>query len=420
MKKIVFLLGLFLLSFSGMAQGNRLKVFLDCSQTWICNTEYVRSEIRLVDFVRDRFDADLHILVNHQTSSSGGTQVRLTFIGMRRFANATDTLTYFIEPAQTDDISRQRMVHFLQLGLTRYLVQSGQADKVKIEFHKPGDSTASSTVAAKDPWNYWVFLIGGSMNLSGSQNTESRNFDGWINADRETEDWKINFSVNANRSDNEFVDGDRRLKFARKEYASELQIARSINDHWSYGGAVSYVNSLFSNIRTGFRIRPKLEYSLFPYKKFNTERVVLQYMIGPTINNYYDSTIFFKEKETVLQQNVNLIASFTKPWGAINLGVFYANYFDDFEKNNLSFNSGISWKVTKGLNLAVWGYYSLVNDQITVRKGQATREELLTNNRELLSSYQYGFNVGCSYRFGSIQNSIVNPRFKGLSYSINY
>jgi hypothetical protein len=28
--------------------------------------------------------------------------------------------------------------------------------------------------------------------------------------------------------------------------------------------------------------------------------------------------------------------------------------------------------------------------------------------------------VGFSYRFGSIRNSIVNPRFKGLSYSINF
>jgi hypothetical protein len=171
MKKIVFLLGLLVLTLSGFTQaGNRMKVFLDCSQTWVCNTEYVRSEIRLVDFVRDRFDADLHVLVNHQNSSSGGTQVRLTFIGMRRFAGTSDTLTYFIEPAQTDDISRQRMVHYLQLGLTRYLVQSGQADKVKIEFIAPKDSGTATTAAQKDPWNYWVFLIG-ETSMDGSMPT---------------------------------------------------------------------------------------------------------------------------------------------------------------------------------------------------------------------------------------------------------
>jgi len=104
----------------------------------------------------------------------------------------------------------------------------------------------------------------------------------------------------------------------------------------------------------------------------------------------------------------------------INLGIFWSNYFDDLSKNNLSFNGAVSWKIVKGLNFGIYGFYGLIHDQIGLRKGGATRDQLLTNNRELLSSYEYNLGFGFSYRFGSISNSIVNPRFKGLNYSINF
>jgi hypothetical protein len=217
-----------------------------------------------------------------------------------------------------------------------------------------------------------------------------------------------------------FIDeNDNESKFTRKEYYSELQVAKSIDQHWSYGLSSTYMNSLYSNIRTGLKFRPKLEYSLFPYSKFSNQRIVAQYMIGPTFNNYYDTTIYFKKKEWQLQHNLNIITSFTKPWGSINIGVFYANYFDDLSKNNLSVNGAVSWKIVKGLNFAIWGNYGLIHDQIALRKGQATRDQLLVKNRELKSSFEYNMGIGFSYRFGSVLNSIVNPRFRGLSYSIN-
>ena len=120
-----------------------------------------------------------------------------------------------------------------------------------------------------------------------------------------------------------------------------------------------------------------------------------------------------------MQQDLKMITSFTKPWGSVNIGIFFSSYFSDFKKNSLQFNGAVSWKIAKGLNFALWGNYGLIHDQITLRKGGATRDEVLKQNRELESSFQYNLGVGFSYRFGSIMNNIVNPRFKGLSYSIN-
>jgi hypothetical protein len=403
----------------GQNSSDKVKVFLDCTRSWLCDFDYVRNEIKIVDFVRDRFDADLHILVNMQSSSSGGSQAQMNFIGLKRFQNLTDTLTYFNDPTSTEDDQRKRLVQYLKLGLTRFIAKTSYAGQLQISFADNGQKDSSASTTKKDPWNYWVFQFGGNASLNGSQNYKSKYLNGYFSADKETEEWKINYSISVDKEVQSFIDNSGETKFTRKEYSSNLQVAKAINAHWSYGLAASYNNSLYSNIQTGLRLRPKLEYSVLPYSRFNSERIVIQYMIGPIYNNYYDTTIFFKTKETQLQHSVNLITSFTKPWGSINVGVFYSNYFDDLSKNNVSFNGAVSWRIAKGLNFALWGYYGLIHDQISLRKGNATRDELLVKNRELLSSFQYNLGVGFSYRFGSIMNNIVNPRFKGLSYSIN-
>lgn len=421
MRKIL-LAGLVFISLSSFAQtnNNKIKVFLDCTRSWLCDFDYVRTEIKVVDFVRDRFDADIHVLVNMQSNSSGGSQAEMNFIGQKRFQNLGDTITYFNEPTATEDDQRKRLVQYLKLGLTRFLAKTPYASQVQISFPDVAEKDSSSTKNTKDPWNYWVFQFGGNGSLNGSQNYKSKSYYGYLSADKETEEWKINYSVGLSKDIQVFIDDNGESKFTRKEYSSDLQVAKAINAHWSYGLAASYSNSLFSNIQTGLRLKPKLEYSVFPYSKFNSQRIVFQYMIGGVHNQYYDTTIFFKKRETQLEHSLNMITSFTKPWGSINIGIFYSNYFDDFSKNNLSFNGAVSWRITKGLNFGVWGYYGLIHDQIGLRKGDATRDQLLIRNRELLSSFEYNLGIGFSYRFGSMLNNIVNPRFKGLSYSINF
>jgi hypothetical protein len=413
---------LFLLLFSLFSQAQssseKVKVFLDCTQSWLCDFDYVRSEMKMVNFVRDRFDADVHVLVNTQNSSSGGIQSQVSFIGQKKFQAFSDTLTYFNDPTSTQDEQRKKLVQYLKLGLVHYISKTPVGKSLVISYTENIKDTTTNTVT--DKWKGWVYQIGANGNLNGSQNYKQHSVNIYISADKETEKWKINTSITSNSDVQTYIQDSTTSKFIRKEYAADVQIARSINAHWSYGLAASYANSLFSNIKLGVRLRPKLEYSFYPYSKFNTQRVVLQYMVGPVYNNYFDTTIFFKTKEFQLQQSLNIIASFTKPWGSINVGMFYSNYFDLFSKNELTFNGAISWKIFKGFNFALFGNYGLIHDQIGLRKGNFTRDELLVRNRELKSSFQYNLGMAFSYRFGSILNSIVNPRFKGLNYSINF
>jgi hypothetical protein len=397
---------------------DKLKVFLDCTRSWLCDFDYVRTEMKMVEFVRDRFQSDVHVLVNIQNSSTGGQQSELNFLGQGKFSGLTDTLTYFCDPTTTDDDKRKQLVHYLKLGLTRFIAKKGGGKDLEISFKDT--ETGAPSVIEKDRWNYWVFQFGTNGNWNGNQNYRSSSAYGYFNADRETENIRTDFYISFDQNKQVFTDQNGESKFKTQNYNSGLQVAKSINAHWSYGFNAAYQNSLYSNIKAGFTLKPKVEYSIFPYKKFNSERIVIQYLIGGVHNNYYDTTVNFKTDEWQLQQSLNVITSFTKPWGSINVGIFYSNYFEDLKKNNLGFNGAVSWRITKGLNFGVYGNYSLIHDQIALRKGNFSRDELLIRNRELQSSYDYNLGIGFSYRFGSINNSIVNPRFKGLNYSVSF
>ncbi len=90
------------------------------------------------------------------------------------------------------------------------------------------------------------------------------------------------------------------------------------------------MNSLFQNLDLRASVRPRVEYSITPYSKFNSERIIVRYQVGPEINIYGDTTIFFKTNETQMKQSLEAITSFTKPWGTVNIGAFYSNYLSDF------------------------------------------------------------------------------------------
>ena len=53
---------------------NYLRVYLDGANNY---QEYIKTEIPFVSYVRDRFEADLHLLITSQTTGSGGSDYTL-------------------------------------------------------------------------------------------------------------------------------------------------------------------------------------------------------------------------------------------------------------------------------------------------------------------------------------------------------
>ena len=64
------------------AQRQMVRVFLDCDR---CDEDYLRKEVTFVDYVRNREDADVHVLVTVQETGGGGAQWTLKFIGLGAF-----------------------------------------------------------------------------------------------------------------------------------------------------------------------------------------------------------------------------------------------------------------------------------------------------------------------------------------------
>lgn len=406
-------------SFSQSFQGP-IKVFLDCSNFGgDCYNDYVRQELTIVNFVRDRLDADVHIIAKNNQNSIG-TQINTFFVvGRNHFQYHSDTLNYTVPLNSTESEIRNLWVKNIKLALIPYLAKTASVDEIEINIRKKDVKEIDTTLKQSDPYNFWVFQIGLSGSYDGNQVYKSAEGNGYLFADRETNDSKTNLYINANEQFSKYDDNGTIYKYEYQVFNVGGDYVKKINQHVAYGGGIDYTNSIFSNLKSQFTIGPKIEYSVFPYKDFNTKRFVFQYGVDVRNNIYYDTTIYLKTKELFSAQYLSAIVSSTQTWGSINVGAFWRNLLNDWKKNSLSFNGAITTRLVKGLNFALWGNYNFVRNQINIRKGDASIDQLLAKNREILSAYQFNIGIGLSYRFGSKFNSAVNPAFNGLNYNIN-
>jgi hypothetical protein len=100
-------------------------------------------------------------------------------------------------------------------------------------------------------------------------------------------------------------------------------------------------------------------------------------------------------------------------WGTFNSGVYYRNYFGDWKIRSMGANINLNVRITGGLSFEVHMSGSIIHDQVYLAKGDVSEQEVLTRRRQLASNFNYRTSFGLSYRFGSILNNFINPRFEG-------
>jgi hypothetical protein len=428
MKQVIVLISFFFSSMISFAQSSsdKVKIFMDCKNEWLCDQDFLRSELKMVDFVRDRFACDIQIVQTTQFTGGGGENTILSFQGQKSFSNTNDTLTYFNTAVATEDMKRKKMVQFIKLGLIQYLSKTPWAEAMSITYTS-GDSTVSAK--QKDPFNLWQFSIGASGFFNGDKNNASNSFNMNIRASRETTEERFFFFATNSIDRDKYVyfsktaqgkDTSQTYIAKRDAQNASVEYVKKPNEHWAYGVNIFGSRSVFDNLDFRVSVKPKIEYSLLPYKDFNSQSVIINYRIGPEFSNYADTTIYLKTKELLVQQALNINTSFTKNWGSINLGVGFEHYLSDFNKNNLFLGGGIEWNIFKGFRFGMGGNFQFIHDQISIPKANASLEEVLIQSRIIATDYDYFFGIGCSYTFGSIYNSQVNPTFKGLNYNLSF
>ncbi|MDP3910074.1 MAG: hypothetical protein Q8Q14_06755 [Gemmatimonadales bacterium] len=397
------------------AHDSALRVFLDCPDTF-CDFDYYRTEITFVNWVRDREYAQVHVLITTQ-STGGGREYTLTFIGLERFAGATDTLRYISRTGDTEDGIRTALARSMRLGLVRFAARTPVGPRIQILYSAP----AGAACAVRDPWDYWVFNVGINSNFFGEKSYQSTYLSGNISASRITAEWKIRLALNESYSRNDFVipvfdtagaqTGEETITNVRRDYNANGLIVRSLGAHWSAGARASAYASTYSNQDLTLRFGPALEYDIFPYSQSTRKLLTIQYGLNVAIFNYRDTTIFNKLGETLANQSLAASLNVKQPWGSAGLSVEGSHYLHDFSKNRLEFYGDGNLRLYKGLSFDFWGYVELIHDQLAIEKGTATEQEVLLRRRQLATSYQYGGFIGLRYTFGSKYANIVNPRF---------
>ncbi|MCX6833529.1 MAG: hypothetical protein NTW07_00085, partial [candidate division Zixibacteria bacterium] len=150
------------------------KVYIECAScepdfinTFDKTLDFIKIQITFVNFVRDRAEADIHVLITTQYTSTGGREFTIEFIGQKSYGAMVDTLKCYSQAADTQDAIRSGLVRMLKMGLVRYVARTPLADDISVTYSKPALSTAGI-----DKWNYWVLSIDANSNFNGQKTTK--------------------------------------------------------------------------------------------------------------------------------------------------------------------------------------------------------------------------------------------------------
>jgi len=410
---------------SATLQSQAIRVFLDCQgRVRGCDRDFFLTEINFVNWMRDRFDADVQILVAGLTNGGGGTENTITFIGRRAFEGMVDTLVVNTLPNDPDDKIRRDLARTFKLGLTRFVARSPIASRMQLVYMAPfGERRQVSAANLKDKWNLWTYTANTNMFVRAEERQQQINGSLSLSANRATEVWKVNVSVSGNVNTAEFdipASGTRSaftVKNEQRTYKANTLVVRSLSSHWSAGLKLGAGYSDFLNQDLALRLQPAVEYNLFPWTEQTRRQLTFLYNVGPNLYDYQRTTVFNEDRETRFSQQLTASLVARQQWGSSNVSLDWLNYLHDFNRNALTLSGSVDLRVGRGFSLNIGGSAARINDQIYLPRAGNTEEEILLQRQALETGFRITTNIGVRYTFGSIYNTIVNQRFSSLGAS---
>jgi len=380
-------------------------IYIDCNS---CDLDFIKTNIKLVNYVNDTKSADVYILITQLQTGSGGREYTLEFIGQKRFKNKNDKLKCFTGQDYSADTIRIKLVKMLKIGLIKYIKETSLVDSIDITFTKK-----SQAEIKKDKWNSWIYKINFSSSINGESSYKGNFLNLSLSAKRVTEKSRIEISAGAFSFESEYVLSNNETVSSKTTVeVFNTNYIHGLNEHWSLGGFFKTFSSSYKNKKIAIRPAIGVEYNVFPYAESTKKQFRFQYKIGIEDVKYNEITIYDKNKETLLFQEISTALEIQQKWGNIDMSITGLNYFYDFSKYSIRINSSVSWRILKGLAININGRYSIIHDQIYLSKGELTPKEILMRVSALATSYDYRVAMGFQITFGSIYNNIVNPRFE--------
>jgi hypothetical protein len=410
---------------SATLQSQAVRVFLDCQgRVRGCDRDFIVTDVNFVNWMRDRFDADVQILVSGLPNGGGGNENTITFIGRRRFEGMADTLVLNTLPNDPDDRIRRELARTFKLGLARFVAKSPIASRIQLAYVAPfGQQQQVSAANLKDKWNLWTYSTNFNAFIRAEDRQQSINGSLSLSANRATEKWKMNVSVSGNVNEQRFeIPGNAtRPAFTvtneQRTYNANALFVRSLSSHWSAGLKVGAGFSDFLNQDLALRLQPAVEYNLFPWTEQTRRQLTFLYNVGPNYYDYQRTTVFDQDTETRFSQQATASYVARQSWGSSNVSLDWINYLHDFNRHALTLSGNLDLRLGRGFSLNIGGSAARVNDQIYLPRAGNTEEEILLQRQALQTGFRITTNIGVRYTFGSIYNTIVNQRFSSLGTS---
>jgi len=372
--------------------------------------DHFRREVAFISYVRDRMDAQLHVLVTSQRTGAGGNEYTFNFIGLQEFSERDDTLRFSSRPADTDAATREDLVRTFKLGLVPFLAETEIGRRLELTYRGPAGAAPVQQVA--DPWDLWVFNIRAGGELQGESSENSSSFDGSLSASRTTEELKMDFRASGDWSTRtiDFGEEEGEVTYTTREYEVEGLTVWSLSPHWSAGATASASGSTRQNQDLTLRAGPAMEYNYFPYSESTRRAVTFPYKVEVVSFNYEEITLFEKTSETRFTHSLAIASAFNQPWGELDLTLEGSNYLDNFEQHRIEFFTRFEIRLFRGLSVDIMGSAARVKDQIYAPLEDIPIDDILLRRRELGTDYEYSVELGFNFTFGSVFNNVVNPR----------
>ena len=393
-----------------------VRVYLDCGS---CDLEYIKTEITFVNYVRDRLEAQVHVMVTTQATGGGGIEYTLTFMGQNDFKDANDVQKYFSTKTDTNDDVRRGLVKALKLGLMSYVGRTPIARRIAVDYTRPENAGPG-----RDRWDSWVFSLTGSGYFSGEESYMSRMANASFSANRITPKSKLRLGVSVDTEKQKYNIEDEIITGTKSSWDGSGLYVKSLGEHWSAGVFLEAESSLYSNIDFGISVAPAVEFNVFPYSQSTRRQLRALYTLTLNPVKYRETTVFGKTRETLFKESLSVTLDLREKWGTVSVSAEGSHYFHDFAKNRLDTFGIVNLRLYKGLSVFSFVGYSWIHDQISLLGREPTFEEILLRLRELPMNSNYFISVGFQFTFGSIFTNVINPRFgssggSGMSISIN-
>jgi len=380
-----------------------VKIFLDVSRIY---QDHVKREITFVNYVRDRKQAQVYVMLTMQRTGAGGMEYTITLIGQQNFVGMNDTLKYVSKQADTQEIIRSGLVRVLKMGLVRYVAKTPLSDYISVNYRLRAEPTV-----VVDKWDYWVLNTNISGRTNGEEKRKSYSIDGSFSIDRVTPYWKISFGIDTDYNESSYVTEDGTIHSYRRSQRFQGLIVKSLGEHWSIGGYGSALSSIYNNTKFSFSMAPAIEFNVFPYAQSTRREFRFLYRIGNTNIRYNEETIYEKLRENLFNESLEATYEIKERWGSVSSTLEGSHYFHDFRKRRLELHTELSLRLFEGLSITLHGMVSWIHDQLSLPREEATDEDILLRRKELATQYDYMLSVGFRYTFGSIYSNVVNPRF---------